>query len=154
MSRGIRGVAHLRRDGFASLHASAGRGSGALLTHPLRYSSSSPPWDPLGLWLNLDASAAGASLKIKLLKDGEIVAHSELISGASADSTKLLVRWADGDPMGAISAGAEFQLRFYLSGGAQLFAFWLSNVECGASGGFVAAGGAGYAMGRDTGCPQ
>ena len=42
----------MRRDGFASLHASAGRGSGALLTHPLRYSSSSPPWDPLGLWLN------------------------------------------------------------------------------------------------------
>ena len=44
--------------------------------------------------------------------------------------------------MGAISGGAPFQLKFYMSGVAQLFSFWVAPMS-GTSGGFMAAGGPG-----------
>ena len=144
------GVATLRRDGFASVHPSSGLSSGWMLTRPMRYLPDDPPWDPLGLWLNVDASASGASVTIKLLKLGEIVAHSAPILNTNATNTP--VKWLDGDAMGAISGGAPFQLKFYLDGPAQLFSFWVSSDECGTSGGFMAAGGPGFAMGRDRVC--
>ena len=144
------GVATLRRDGFASVHPSSGLSSGWMLTRPMRYLPDNPPWDPLGLWLNVDASASGASVTIKLLKLGESVAHSAPILNTNA--TKTPVKWLDGDAMGAISGGAPFQLKFYLDGPAQLFSFWVSSDECGTSGGFMAAGGPGFAMGRDCVC--
>ena len=43
------GVATLRRDGFASVHASAGFFTGWMLTRLMRYLPDNPPWDPVGL---------------------------------------------------------------------------------------------------------
>ena len=143
------GVAHLRRDGFAHLHVSNGNGGGggSFRTRPLRYLPENPPWDPAGLFVNVNTSAAGASMTIKLLKDGDIVAHSVPITGVN--STKQRVAWLDGDAMGAISGGASFQLEVYLRGHAELYSFWVSSDACGTSGGPVAAGGPGFPMGRD-----
>ena len=148
------GVAHLRREGFASLQAQAQisiTSSGWVLTRQLRFApSDSAPWDPRGLWLNLNTSTPGSSLKLKILKAGAIVAESAPITGI--DSTKQLVNFTRGDAMGAISGGVPFSIKFYFAGGAQLFAFWISTDECGTSGGHVAAGGPGFAMGRDQVC--
>lgn len=117
----------------------------------MRYLPDNPPWDPAGLWLNVDTSAPGASIYVKLLNpQGQILAHSAAIRNLNA--TKTPVSWLDGDAIGAMSAGAPFQLRFYLEGAAQVFSFWVSSDECGTSGGYMAAGGPGFAMGRDRVC--
>ena len=151
------GVAHLRRDGFASLQAQAqasSTGSGWVMTRQLRFGpSDSAPWDPTGLWLNLNTSAPGSSLKLKILKAGAIVAESTSISGV--DSTKQLVNFTSNyAAMSAVAGGQPFSIKFYFTGDAQLFAFWISTDECGTSGGHVAAGGPGFAMGRDKVCSK
>ena len=144
-------VAHLRRDGFAHLGVSApASGSGWLLTRPLSYLPRRPPWDARGLWLNVNASADGAALRIEVLRGGAVVGRSEAVAGV--DSTKLQARWAGDDPMPRLSGGAPFRLRVSFTGGAQLYAFWISSDGCGSSGGAVAAGGPGYAMGADRQC--
>ena len=40
------GVAHLRRDGFASLRPSEAATEAFLLTKPMRYTKTAPPWGP------------------------------------------------------------------------------------------------------------
>ena len=65
------------------------------------------------------------------------------------DSTRQAVRW-EGAPDLAPLAGKPVRFRFHLRGG-KLYAFWVSPDESGASRGYVAAGGPGYAGPLDAG---
>ena len=66
----------------------------------------------------------------------------------SGNGTKLQVHWNGTDSLAAI-AGQEVRFRFVLSK-TQLFAFWVSSTPSGRSKGFAAAGGPGFARGRDA----
>ena len=65
----------------------------------------------------------------------------------SGDSTKREVKW-DSAPDLAALAGKPVRFRFHLTNGS-LYAFWVSKDSRGASGGYVAAGGPGFASSRD-----
>jgi len=120
----VTGLATLRRDGFASMEA--GAEAGTLTTRPLSFSGKH-------LFVNLDAPQG--ELRVELL-DGEKVVHAT--SALKGDSTRLAV--AD---VSAFS-GTPLRFRFHLKNG-KLYAFWVSADAKGASGGYVAAGGPGFA---------
>ena len=67
---------------------------------------------------------------------------------ASGDQTRLKVSWKTGDDLSKL-AGKPVRFRFHLRNGA-LYAFWVSSGASGASHGYVAAGGPGFAGPRDT----
>ena len=127
--------------------------AGVLTTMPLSFGSPGAAVDAF-LFVNVVA-AAGASLSVELLVDGESRLSSATIRGQT-DSTKLMVRWATAANGTAQSLGhwpppsAVPQLRFTLKGDVQLFAFWLTNdARCGSSNGPVAGGGRGFGSGWD-----
>ena len=64
----------------------------------------------------------------------------------SEDTTRAALHWKDSPnlPTGV------YRLHFVLEGRAQLFSFWAAADSCGASDGFVAAGGPGLGSSRDT----
>ena len=113
------GLATLRRDGFASMD-----GPGLLTTRPVKFSGQY-------LFVNLK---------------GEL--RVEVVGGATsepvvADGTKVRV------PLDlSRHAGQPVRLRFHLKTGS-LYAFWVSPTDAGHSGGYVAAGGPGFAGGVD-----
>ena len=120
--------------------------SGVLTTEPMSFGS---PGDTF-LFVNV-AVKAGGSLKVELLIDGTSTRSSATIHG-HADSTKLMVRWANGSPSVGHWPPPDLapQLRFTLQGGAELFSFWLTrDARCGSSSGPVAGSGVGFERGWD-----
>ena len=134
------GLAFMRRDGFASVHA--GPAGGQLTTRPVRFT---------GKHLFVNADAEGGELTVEVLD-----VQSTLITPftrqdcvpVSADSTVQMVRWQDRVDLSSV-AGRPVRFRFRLRN-AGLYSFWVSPDQSGASRGYVAAGGPGYTGTTDT----
>ena len=130
------GLAKLRRDGFASLE-----GTGEVLTRPLAFSGEF-------LFVNVDASRGSFAAEL-VDKDGNVVegyaAEDSRIE--RVDSTKCRVVWKTRDRLN-VRKWDSHRLRFRLENAA-LYAFWVSLEEGGASNGWLAGGGPGYAGLRD-----
>jgi hypothetical protein len=134
------GLALLRRDGFASLDA--GDRPGQVTTRPLRFS---------GRFLFVNVSAAQGELRAEALDEARKPIPPftrESCRPVRADGTRLAVTW-DGAPDLNSLANKPVRFRFHLTRG-QLFAFWVSPEESGASHGHVAAGGPGFTGPTDT----
>ena len=65
-----------------------------------------------------------------------------------ADGTRQRIAWKGSEDLSAL-AGKPVSFRFHLTNG-QLYAFWVSRDESGASNGYVAAGGPDFTGARDT----
>jgi hypothetical protein len=144
------GVAMLRRDGFASLsdrwpsdrpRRVGGAPPGTMTTRPVRFS---------GGHVFVNASVAG-ELRVELLDEsGRVIqpySHA-LAVPLSGDSTKHRVEWRGTRSIESL-AGQSVRFRFHLSN-ADLYSFWVSRSPQGASSGYVAGGGPGFARGRDV----
>jgi hypothetical protein len=137
--KGSTGLAVLRRDGFASMDA--GKKGGTLTTRPLTFKGKH-------LFANVDCPKG--ELKAEVLdKDGKPIEPFTLENCAplSCDRTLAAVTWKTAD-LSAVS-GKPVRFRFHLKNGS-LYAFWTSPDASGASYGYVAAGGPGFAGPRDT----
>lgn len=144
------GLATLRRDGFASLSdrwpAGVPRvrtgGASAMTTRPVRFT---------GGHLFINARSNGSIAVEVLDRAGKVIEPFSLSNAVpvTGDSTRLPVHWVNGASLAEL-ANREVRFRFTLSQ-ADLFAFWVSRASSGFSNGFVAAGGPGYAGGRDSG---
>lgn len=120
------GLASLRRDGFASME-----GTGTLTTRPVKFSGR-----------HLFVNAVGR-LRVEVLDEaGKGVATSGTIA---VDSTKQPIELP---ALGGL-AGKPVRFRFHLDEGA-LYAFWVSQDPGGASGGYLGAGGPGFAGLKDA----
>jgi hypothetical protein len=124
------GLAVIRRDGFASLG-----GDGTLLTKPLTFT---------GRHLFVNADARRGSLRAEVCD----IEGRPIAGFAAADCTPLgddrvtgRIDWAGAD-LGTL-AGRPVRLRFLLDK-ADLYAFWISHLPTGQSGGYLAAGGPGH----------
>jgi hypothetical protein len=131
---GATGLAVLRRDGFASLDA--GPDGGTLTTRPVRFSGKH-------LFVNADVGRGELSAEV-LDERGRVVAGFARgdCQPARADRTSQAITWKEGDL--AQLAGTAVKFRFHVWDG-RLFAFWVSAGKSGASRGYVAAGGPGFA---------
>lgn len=132
---GFVGLATLRRDGFASMDA--GSDGGKLTTRPIRFSGSK-------LFINADASQGEVRAEVLDAASGKPVPGFSLSDCLPVRENKTLkaVAWKSGKDLAAI-AGRTVRIRFQLRN-AQLYSFWVSKSESGASGGYVAAGGPGF----------
>ena len=136
---GSTGLAKLRRDGFASMDADAQ--GGTLTTSLVTFNGKFP-------FVNI-ASKSG-ELRAELLDaEGKVFApfSKENCTLIQADSTKQSLVWKGADDLSAL-IGKPVRFRFHLTN-AQLYAFWVSAKDNGASGGYVAAGGLAFAGPRD-----
>jgi hypothetical protein len=89
--------------------------------------------------------AKEGELRVEALgADGKVLATSKPLT---ADTTKQRVEWTDRTDLSALS-GQPVRFRFSLRNG-QLYAFWVSADEGGASNGYVGAGGPDFAGVRD-----
>lgn len=139
-ARGSTGVAFLRRDGFVSMDAA--KKPGTLTTRPLTFSGRR-------LFVNLDAPQGELRVEILDAQNHVIEPFSAAnCEPITADTTKQVVRWKSGSDLSAV-ASQPVKFRFHLTNG-QLYAFWTSPDDSGASNGYVAAGGPGYSGYRDT----
>jgi hypothetical protein len=141
------GLAVLRRDGFASMdwlpdeapvvrRGVHGR-EGVLVTRPVRFS---------GEHLHVNADLRGGELRVEVLDRGgrALPAFSaQACVPVRGDNTRHAVRWTSGASLAAI-AGEPVRFRFQVTRG-RLYAFWVSRWPSGESGGYVAAGGPGFA---------
>ncbi len=133
------GLAVLRRDGFTSLDADETEGT--LTTRLIRFS---------GKHLFVNANASGGELYAELVDgDGRVIAPftRDNCRPVTVDSTRVRVTW-NGISDLSDYAGKSVRIRFNLRQG-QLYAFWVSPSDVGASHGYVAAGGPGFKGGRD-----
>lgn len=130
-ANGATGVATLRRDGFASM--SAGAEGGMLTTRPVVFE---------GRHLFVNARCPDGELRVEVLERGGRVLPEFNASSCipiQIDATRHRVSWR-GDPDLGRLAGTPVRFRFRLRQG-DLYSFWVSSAESGASRGFVAAGG-------------
>jgi hypothetical protein len=133
------GLAVLRRDGFASM--GAGDREGWLVTRPVTFR---------GRHLFVNVAAEGGELRAEVLdRDGQVITGltREDCGPVRRDSTRAGVTWKGADL--ARLPGQAVRFRFHLKNG-ELYAFWVSPDEAGASGGYVAAGGPGLTGLTDT----
>jgi hypothetical protein len=134
------GLAMLRRDGFASMDA--GAMPGMLQTRPVSF-------DGKYFFVNVDASQG--KLRVEALdENGRPIAPFTLANcdTVKADSTIQRVTWKGAVDLSALTA-RPVRFRFQLENG-KLYAFWVSPYETGASYGYVASGGPGYASRIDN----
>lgn len=138
---GATGLAMLRRDGFASMDATAETES-MLTTRSLRFS---------GKFLFANVAAPKGELRAEVLDEqGKPIAPftKDNCEAVSIDSTKTAIKWKGSDNLSALN-GKPVRLRFHLKNGG-LYAFWISPDASGASHGYVAAGGPGFVEATDT----
>ncbi len=129
------GVALLRRDGFASMDSD--ETEGVLTTRPITFS---------GKHLFVNLNAPNGRMTVELLDDARrVLASSDPVS---CDQTKKKVTWSDGADLSRFS-GLPVRLRFRLTNG-ELYSFWVTADESGASNGYLGAGGPGYPGVRDV----
>ena len=139
MAGGSVGLAKLRRDGFASMDADAT--GGTLMTRPVTFTEQH-------LFVNV-ADPNGA-LKAEVLDEqGNSISPFTVENSVAftGDKTRHRLTWQGADNLSQL-AGKKVRFRFTLRNG-QLYAFWVSQSETGASHGYVAAGGPGFAGPRD-----
>lgn len=133
------GAATLRRDGFASLKTS---GTATILTRPL-------VWD--AELDNLFVNFQGSRIRVAVVNlEGRPLPHlaTEDCVGFAGDSTRAAIKWKRAEGLGKVGERGV-RLLFTLEQG-QLFSFWLSSSKsCGASRGYLAAGGPSASGGRD-----
>lgn len=137
---GSTGVAILRRDGFAAIEA--GPEVGSLVTRPVTFS---------GRHLFVNANARKGELSVEVLRpDGTALGAfgRENCVPLRVDSTCQQVSWTGTKDLARLS-NHPVRFRFHLRQ-AQLFSFWVSPNESGASYGYVAAGGPGFTGPTDT----
>ena len=133
------GLAMLRRDGFASMDA--GDKERTLTTRPVTFR---------GKHLFVNVAAEGGELRVEVLdKDSQVIAGltRDNCVPVRGDSTRAAVTWKGADL--AKLPGQAVRFRFHLRNG-ELYAFWVSPEESGASHGYVAAGGPGLTGLQDT----
>jgi hypothetical protein len=134
------GLARMRRDGFASMDA--GAAEGVLTTRPIRFR---------GGRLFVNINNPNGELRVEALdRNGAVI---EPFSKANSnpirvDKTLQEVTWAGGGDLTTL-AGTPVRFRFYLTNGS-LYSFWVTPDANGASHGYVAAGGPGFAGATDT----
>jgi len=134
------GLATMRRDGFASMHA--GEEPGLLTTRPVTFK---------GKYLFVNADAPKGQLQAEVLDhNGQVIEPFALnkCNPIKADTTLQEVTWKGVEDLSAV-AGKPVRFRFYLKNG-RLYSFWVSPDKSGASYGYVAAGGPGFTGPRDT----
>ena len=124
------GLATLRRDGFASMD-----GTGELTTRAVQFSGKH-------LFVN---AVGGLRVEVLDIGNGEVLASSKAISG---DSTKQRIEWEGPADLSQFS-GKRVRLRFHLEDG-ELYSFWITPDENGASNGYVGAGGPDFNGVRDS----
>jgi hypothetical protein len=137
---GSAGLAILRRDGFASMHA--GDTGGTLTTRPLTFK---------GKHLFVNADCPHGELKAEVLdKDGKAIEPFTVTNcePVSCDKTLAALTWKGSADLSAV-AGKPVRFRFHLNNGG-IYAFWVSPDKSGASHGYVAAGGPGFTGPTDT----
>lgn len=130
------GIAKLRRDGFASLD-----GTGEVVTKPIQFSGEY-------LFVNVDAKNGAFAAEL-------IDAEGNVVDGYAAadsrfekvDSCKYRVTWKNKDRIDVFKWKGH-RLRFVLEN-ASFYSFWIALDETGASNGWLAGGGPGYAGLRD-----
>lgn len=123
------GLAVLRRDGFASLDASA---TGVVTTRPIRFT---------GPHLFVNAEFDGGELRAEVLDRGGQVIEPytrDACDPLRASGTRQRLTWRGRSLQTATKQ--DVRLRFTLTRG-RLFSFWLSQTEQGHSHGYPAAGG-------------
>ena len=137
---GSTGLATLRRDGFASMDAASEPGS--LTTRLLDFD---------GRCLFINADARGGELRAEVLgPDGRVLPGfaKKNCRPVRVNSICQRVSWNGTGDLARLR-GQPVSLRFHAVK-TQLFAFWISPVESGASHGYVAAGGPGFTGTTDT----
>ncbi|MFP4027359.1 MAG: glycosyl hydrolase family 32 [Candidatus Brocadiia bacterium] len=138
-SNGCTGIAKLRRDGFASMHAN--EEETVLLTRPVTFSGSH-------LFVNVDNP--NGELGVELCdKNGTVLSGFSKVDclPVGTDSTRVRIQWDDRSSV-AEFAGRPVRFRFYLRDG-DLYGFWVSGSARGESSGYIAAGGPGFTSNRD-----
>jgi hypothetical protein len=134
------GLAILRRDGFASMDA--GESEGILTTRPVSFSGKY-------LFVNIDAPKGELRVEILDEKNNVIAPFTrENCIPITVDKTFRAVVWKGVENLSALS-GKPIKFRFYLKNG-KLYSFWVSPDKSGASHGYVAAGGPGFAGPTDA----
>jgi hypothetical protein len=104
-----------------------------------------------GKYLFVNADVDAGELLVEVLdKDGKVVAPftRENCIPVKEDSTIAQVKWKNGGGLSKL-AGVPVKFRFFVKQG-QLYSFWVSPDKSGASYGYVAAGGPGFAGPKDT----
>jgi hypothetical protein len=137
---GSTGLAILRRDGFVSMDA--GLEPGVLITRPVIFS---------GRYLFVNANAKNGELRAEVLgADRNAIPpfQRENCRPLRADGTRQKISWIGAEDLARLQ-GRLVIFRFHVRN-AQLFSFWVSTSESGASNGYVAAGGPGFTGPRDT----
>jgi hypothetical protein len=127
------GLAKLRRDGFASLNASAEEGF--ILTKKIVFG---------GDYLFVNANTCTEYLKVEVLDtSGMTIKGFEKENSiiTKIQDTKSSVSWRNKSDLKEVK-NKVVQLRFYLKSG-ELYAFWVSTYKSGESGGYTAGGGPG-----------
>ncbi|MDR2920035.1 MAG: glycosyl hydrolase family 32 [Tannerella sp.] len=138
-SFGSTGIAVLRRDGFASMCAD--KKGGVLTTRPLSFDGSD---------LFVNVNCPNGQLKVEILdQDNTVIKPFTQINNVpvSVDSTIQQVIWKGTENLSVLK-NRKIRFRFYLNNG-ELYAFWVSPDQSGASRGFNAAGGPGFNAGID-----
>ena len=131
--RGATGIAHLRRDGFASMNTEC---PGYLTTRLLKFSGEY-------LFVNIDTHEG--ALQVEILDDTRAVISpfsADNCIPVSIDSTQVKVYWKGECNLGMLK-GRSIHIRFKLNQG-KIYSFWLSRDKTGHSGGFLAGGGPDY----------
>lgn len=137
---GSTGLAILRRDGFASMDS--GTVPGSLQTVPVTFR---------GRHLFVNANAGGGEITVEVLgPDGQALAPftRRNCQPLRLDKTCQRVSWKPAQDLARLQ-GRPVSFRFHVSR-AQLFSFWVSPDDSGASHGYVAAGGPGFTGPTDT----
>ena len=137
------GVAKLRRDGFAAVRCRDSEPQCSLLTRPL-VAAGRPR-----LFVNADARAGSLRVAVLSADSGAVLpgySEADSIALAGNDTTRAAMHWRNSPNL----PRGPYRLRFALSGSTKLFSFWAAADACGASNGYVAAGGPGFDSTRDT----
>lgn len=141
---GSTGLATLRRDGFASMDA--GPEAGWLTTQSVVFN---------GRHLFVNANARDGGVVVEVLgQDGSVISAFERQNCVPlrVDTTCQRVLWKRTGDLARLK-GQPVRFRFHVRN-AQLFSFWVSPNESGASYGYVAAGGPGFTGPTDTVGPK
>ena len=137
----------MRRDGFASVAVGPYLQPGVLVTRPVQFAAAKT-----AMFVNV----GGADARRLTVSVIDIATEQPLVGLASgkiaAQGVRVQVTFEGGASALAKAGGKPVRVKFNLPTGAddaQLFSFWLADDECGASKGWVAAGGTGFNTSRD-----
>ena len=137
------GVAELRRDGFTSVSATTGH-TGVLTTRPVVFAAGRTM-----LFVNIEADDP-SKLKVAIL-DAKTLMPLQGLAEASpqAEGERVPIVGFDAGSIASVAA-RSVRVRFtFESAALRLYSFWFAKDACGASTGWVAAGGVGFNSSRD-----